>query len=451
MAVEDLYTQACDAVERNNLDYAIYLCREVLRQEPEHPDARNLLRAAERRRQQAQGTSVGALIARPFKAVWTFLKALFKSSRGKLETYEDYLESYPRSFWAVMKAAAAAEKAGFVNEATKLYQDAVKQKPRSRKALRRTADALVHAGRSNEAVNYLSRLVEMDPKNLDLVRELRDLQAADHMASHKMETAESFRDLIRDKEVAAELEESQRMAATKSDLIREIEELAQELEENPEHVARILRLARLYEDVGRLEDAHELLREKHELLPDEYQIRERLGDVQLAMYDKAIAALDRALKEDPEDEEKKAKRQELVERKLQFALHEFEWRHAQHPTDRAVHLELGRFCLEAGRYNEAIAAFQAVSQDPRYVQQAKKLLGLCFTRKGQYDLALEQFNEAVENHPEMDDEGKDLRYLRAQTLQEMGRREEALKAFKRIYSVDINFRDVARRVDELGE
>jgi tetratricopeptide (TPR) repeat protein len=203
--------------------------------------------------------------------------------------------------------------------------------------------------------------------------------------------------------------------------------------------------------VGRLEDAHKLLREKHELLPDDYQIRERLGDVQLAMYDKAIAALDRALKENPEDEAKKAKKQELQERRDKFALREFRWRHAQHPTDRAVQLQLGRVCLQAGEYNEAIAAFQAVSQDPRYAEEGRKLLGVCFTQKGQYDLALEQFDKAIKSHPNMDDEGKELRYLRAQTLQKMGRTEEALKGFKQIYSVDINYRDVDRRVDELSE
>ncbi len=451
MAVEDLYAQACDAVERKNLDYAVYLCREVLRQEPQHPEARNLLRAAERRRQQAGGASIGAMVAKPFRAVLTFVKALFKGPQGTLETYEDYLESYPRSFWALMNAGAAAAKAGYSEEAVKVFQDVVKQKPDNQKALRRTADALVRSGRSSEAVNYLSRLSELKPNDLDLVRELRDLQASEHMASHKMETADSFRDLIRDKEVAEQLEESQRMTAAKSDLVREIENLEPQVEDNPEHVARILRLAQLYQDVGRLEDAHKLLRQKHELLPGDYQIRERLGDVQLAMYDKAIAALDRALKENPEDEAKKEKKQELQERRDEFALREFRWRHAQHPTDRAVQLQLGRVCLQAGEYNEAIAAFQAVSQDPRYAEEGRQLLGVCFTQKGQYDLALEQFDKAIKSHPNMDDEGKELRYLRAQTLQKMGRTEEALKGFKQIYSVDINYRDVDRRVDELSE
>ena len=51
---------------------------------------------------------------------------------------------------------------------------------------------------------------------------------------------------------------------------------------------------------------------------------------------------------------------------------------------------------------------------------------------------------------EMDDEGKDLYYCQAEALEAMGNREEALKVYKRIYSQDINFRDVAAKVDALS-
>jgi predicted site-specific integrase-resolvase len=51
----------------------------------------------------------------------------------------------------------------------------------------------------------------------------------------------------------------------------------------------------------------------------------------------------------------------------------------------------------------------------------------------------------------MDDEGKALRYSQAEAYELMGKKEEALAVYKRIYSQDINFRDVARKVDALSK
>ena len=50
----------------------------------------------------------------------------------------------------------------------------------------------------------------------------------------------------------------------------------------------------------------------------------------------------------------------------------------------------------------------------------------------------------------MDEEGKELRYSLALAHEESGNREEALKTYKQIYSQDINFRDVAAKVDALS-
>ncbi|MHC5033954.1 MAG: tetratricopeptide repeat protein, partial [Planctomycetota bacterium] len=153
---------------------------------------------------------------------------------------------------------------------------------------------------------------------------------------------------------------------------------------------------------------------------------------------------------DPEYAGAREKYEELQARRTEFAIKEYTWRIQQHPTDRELQLQLGRANFAAGHLNEAIAAFQASAQDSRYDVESAKMLGHCFVRKGQHDLALEQFERAAKRHPDMDDEGKDLRYNQAQAYEEMGRTAEALDIYKRIYSLDINFRDVAQKVEALS-
>ncbi len=125
MAVEDIYAKACEAVERNNLDYAVKLFRQVLAARPDYPDARAALRMTERRRMEGKS---GAATA-PIDAALTTLKTIVGSARKKLEAYEDYLEKHPNSFWGLMNAAGAARKADLKGEAANIYKDALRFKP----------------------------------------------------------------------------------------------------------------------------------------------------------------------------------------------------------------------------------------------------------------------------------------------------------------------------------
>jgi tetratricopeptide (TPR) repeat protein len=442
MAIEDTYAKACEAVERNNLDYAVRLFRQVLAVKPDYPDARAALRMTERRLREGKG---GAATA-PIDAVLASLKALTGGARKKLEAYEDYLEKHPNSFWGLLNAAGAASRAGLKDEAIAIYKDALRFKPDDKAALRRISDTLREKGENAEAVKYLGRLSALSPQDRELGDELRDLEAATHMAAHRVEQAGSFRDMIRDKDEAARLEQAGRMAVSTDDLHRELAQQEKELEANPNQLQRILRVAQLYEDVGEPQKALNLLTQTREKMPDSYEVREKLGDVAIAMADAQIAKVAAS----PSEAARK-KLAELRERRNKYALEELRWRLAQHPTDRELQSRAGRFNYEMGNYNEAISVFQTLVSDARFAVEAMRMLGLCFMRKGQYDLALDQFARAIESHPQMDDEGKELRYSLAQSQEESGNKAEALKTYKQIYSQDINYRDVAAKVDALSQ
>ena len=449
MAVEDLYAKACEAVERKNLDYAISLFRQVLNIKPDYPDARAALRMTERRRLEAKGAGL-AIVTAPIGAAVASAKAATGGSRKKLEVYENFLEKHPNSFWGLMMAAGAAHGAGLIGEAVVIYRDALRFKPDDKAALRRITDALKETGDNAEALKYLARLSALEPANRTLGDEVRNLEADAHMSTHRVEEARNFRDLIRDKDEAARLEQAGHMAVSVDDLHREIITQEKELETNPKQVNRILRLAQLYEDVGEPKKALNLLSQKRQVVPDSFEIREKLGDVAIGLAETQIASVAKQLAADPKSEALEARLAELTERKNKYALEEVEWRLAQHPTDRALMRKIAQLQFDTGEFNQAIASFQALTQDARFAVEATRMLGLCFMKKGQYDLAQDQFHKAIADHPEMDDQGKELHYNLAQAQEESGNRVEALKSYKQIYSQDINFRDVAKKVDALS-
>jgi len=451
MAIDDLYRKACEAVERANYGYAVELYREVLRQQPEHLDARVALRGTERRRAQESPPSVAHKILSPLILLVTSLRAsIFSRNPAKrLERYEDFLERNPNSFPALFGAARAARAAGFNVAASTILKDALKLKPNHKAGLRLLSAVLEETGNRKEALSYLMRLAQLQPHDRNLELKIRDLQATDHMKTFKIEEAKSFRDLTREKaEGPAEAETGK--AAQTEPLTKQIELARKDLEQDPENTTKITRLAGLYEDRGDYEQAETVLKESLEGMPDNYMVRECLGDMQFRARQRAIKRVKEQLEKEPERADLKQKLSQMRQEFSEFAVKEYTWRVGRHPTDLDLQFKLGQALYELGNANEAIAAFQRSSSSPGLAADSARMLGLCFMRKNQYDLAAEQYERAIQRHPQLDDKGKDLLYHLAEAHDASGDKEKALQLYKKIYSTDINFRDVAQKVDALS-
>ncbi len=111
---------------------------------------------------------------------------------------------------------------------------------------------------------------------------------------------------------------------------------------------------------------------------------------------------------------------------------------------------------EMGLMEEAIREFQhavnAVSPDDgtnRFLNCCT-LLGLCFMEKGMPNLGVVWFQKAFESENLTSDEENGIRYELANALEAGGEFEHAMDEFERIYSIDVDFRDVGRRIEQLA-
>ena len=453
MATKDLYDKACEAANIANYDYAVELFRQVLRLEPEYPGARALLRGTERRRENDAGRSVlGRILAgiKGFPAL-VMAAASFGKPLKKLEHCEDYLEHNPRSPRALLMAGGACAKAGLKESAVAIYKDALAVSAENKRALRAVATLLEETGALTEAVRAYGALARLEPKNRDLQAKFRNIQAAAHMKSSGMETATSFRDWVKDRGQADQLEAEHRQGSIAQQRSTRMAEAIRELSQDDMNVTKITHLANLYEFDGDLKNAQRVLEEARKKQPDSFEIRENWGDMRLRAYEKALQKIAAQLRETPDDEELRARAGRLDAERKEFARKEYEWRVGRHPTDHGLRFQHGQALYELGDYDGAIAAFQVASRDPRHEVDAARMLGLSFGAKKQYDLAIEQYRRAIERKPTMDETGIELQYLLAEAIEADGGAEEALKIYKKIYSHDITFRDVAQKVTSLSE
>jgi len=448
VAVKDLYDKACEAANKGNYEYAIELYREVLRLEPQYPGARVLLRGTERRRLSERNSPLYT-VARLARGIWPLLKALvqLRNPRKRLESCEDFLEHNPNNCAVLLMAGRAAQKAGYAEGAAMILKDLLTVKPDHKRALRTLVDALEESGQTRECLKFLTRLAALMPTNRDVQHRLKDLEAQAHMQETHMAEAGSFREMIRDKEVAQESE--RRFETAQERAARLLEQARAELEQDPTNVTKIVRVAELYEQQGSSDTALRVLTDAHKQMPGDFEVRAKLGDLQLRICDQILRRLEEKLQKDPANRELIEKRRRLAARRRQVALREYDWRVRQHPTDSQLRLELGKVQLERGDTDAAIHSFQQAARDSRLELDAATMLGRCFVAKQQYDLAAEQFRRAIARHPTLDRVGMELQYLFAETLEKMGESEEALKIYKKIYTNDISFRDVAEKVASL--
>jgi tetratricopeptide (TPR) repeat protein len=167
----------------------------------------------------------------------------------------------------------------------------------------------------------------------------------------------------------------------------------------------------------------------------------RLGDIRLALAREAI--------EEARDSGDEARVQAAEEALRRDEVAEYRRRVDAHPTDPSLRFLLGGALYRVERLDDAIGEFQQSVKDPRRRVDSLVMLGQAFYRKGHLDLARSQLEKALESIGGMNQRAKDILYNLGTISEKQGRREDAAEFFKKIYEVDIGFRDVSSKIEQL--
>ncbi|HKK08825.1 MAG TPA: tetratricopeptide repeat protein, partial [Gemmatimonadota bacterium] len=115
-------------------------------------------------------------------------------------------------------------------------------------------------------------------------------------------------------------------------------------------------------------------------------------------------------------------------------------------ADAEARCEFGATLREMGRLEDAIREFQAAARMPDPPIRAFELLGECFVEQGLHGVAARVLTRALRQpgHREVDLLG--VLYQLGVARQALGETEAALECYERVYSIDIDFRDVGDRM-----
>ena len=131
----------------------------------------------------------------------------------------------------------------------------------------------------------------------------------------------------------------------------------------------------------------------------------------------------------------------------------------KYPTNREMKADLGRVEYELGRYEDAMAAFQAAKDDPKLRVNSAWMLGKCFAKEGWHSEAVGEFKEALAALDATQSERElEIKYDLMLSLIELAKLEksgahakEAAELCSAIVRKNIGFRDVRARRKEVDE
>jgi len=372
----------------------------------------------------------------------------------------DALKSNPWDTTTLLDVADAYEQIGSDECQLYLLRWALDASPKDVTVNRRAAQTLARIGQFDQAIACWRRVEQAKPGDQESAKAISQLSVEKTIQKGGY-NQELLQGAVTD---SAVLEASVRERVAKpqagsvevpaaksgSDHAREMQ-LLEAIATSPADVANYLELADLFTAQNRLRETTEILtRALAASGGGDLMVRERLEDSHLRRaQNQVLVAQRRAEQEKTEEAADLAKR--MAAQANQAELEVYLARAGRNPGNSLLQYELALRCKRAGKFREAIQAFQAARGDAKRKAEVELQLGESFQHIRQFKLALSSYEAAIEGSDDMQTDTRKLALYRAGVLAaELGDHDKAEKHLTRLAGIDFGYRDVADRLDKLA-
>ncbi len=437
------------ATDSGNPAYAVPVCTEILKRFPGCYEVRALLRKAQTKGTGPAGGAKG-LLGKVTRAPM-FLGCLKrnKDPEQAMIQAEMLLAKDLGNVQAHRQLGEAAEALGLWNTAALAYEGIRAVDPDQASNLKALGQVYLKLGRHAAAIGVGERLMLLNPRDSAGQELVKHASVTHSIQSGGWESEGGFRSKLKDEQTVRELEQASRAQTDQSGLDQLLARAEAALEAWPDDVNLLKEIAGLYQKVGNWQAAIEWIGRARATPMGQVDVSlERLeSDYRKSHYEGEVGRLRAAgtAEGTPQAEALEQAENDLRE----FRREEAERLVKRYPHEGTHRFDLGVLLLEDGLLNEAIAQFQQAVRHPKVRVMSLLNLGKAYRAKGFADMAGEQLTLAKAEYEEMDDLKKEIVYELGLAYEAAGSRELAAAEFKALYSVDLMYRDVADKVEQL--
>lgn len=119
-------------------------------------------------------------------------------------------------------------------------------------------------------------------------------------------------------------------------------------------------------------------------------------------------------------------------------------------ADYRSHYDLGMAYIEMELLAEAIREYQIASKSPQFQVKCLEMIGICFLKQNQPQLAIRQLTKGLTLIGSEGEESMGIQYNLGLAYEMVGDLENARTHFEDVYVIDVTFRDVAQKIAKLS-
>ncbi|MFL2943615.1 MAG: tetratricopeptide repeat protein [Limisphaerales bacterium] len=437
MEARQLWERGYEQLEKKQWDYAMELLCMAVEKDPGFFECRMALRAAQVKKYENASSlaKIAGTAANAHNMAQAKVALARKNYFGALSHAEKVLCADPESSVAHRVIVDASSALDLPQTMISSLQMLKKVNPENKDLTKELGTALEMLGDWDQAEQVMGQLAAVNPDDPVLQQAYKDTAAKATIFRGQYE--KMITEPGAGEEGLGDNVETETLSADEA-LDEKIYHMEERLQGESDNYKLGVDIAKLYVQRRDFERAFEY----YDWVLDNNQVSDSAID--RAVADAYQAQYDNDIKAFPEGS---PEREGLVRERDVFLLENCQERAERYPTMLEFRFELGERLLRMDQVNEAIQAFQKAQNSPKHKLDSLNYLGQCFMKRGMHDMALSQFEKALGEKTVMDQQRKELVYNLACVYEEQGRREEAARYFKEIYEVDINFLDVADKVE----
>ncbi|CAN5298867.1 hypothetical protein BH23VER1_BH23VER1_19480 [soil metagenome] len=443
--LQQLWKKSSSAIDAKNYQYAVAILLSILQKEPGFLTGRRYLRSAAAKAKETQKKGLG--FGGGGFNLMSSKKLMAKDPMAAIQEIEkEVLANDPYNIQANELLYTIAIGEQMVDTAAFALETIYEGHPGNKKNGHRLAEHYITHGQADKASHIYSDISRRDPTDLKAIKGATDATARASMAKGGWDAAASFKDVLKNKGEASDLEKGARTAMTKEQIENEIARLGEQYEKDQSDLRVVKRIAQLYEQAENYPESLTWYDYAHQISGGDVALETKVHRLQDRVRDNEIDAIQAELTENP-DPEKQAHLDELMKERSINLIADSRRRVDRNPTDPILRYELGENLYNAGDYSEAIRQLQKAKNSPHIRTKVLLTLGKCFEHKGMNDLAVTQLEAATSELSLMDHTKKEILYTLGLIHAKMGNTEKSMDALKQIYEADYSYRDVAERVE----
>lgn len=456
ISLADLSEQFRKQIERasemeiKNLDYAIEIYANILKQQPGCLEVRKKLRSAQLKKSRGN-TSIanflGKVTAAPFRVRGR--AKIEKDPINAMEEAEKAIASNPRNIVAGNLLAEAATAAGFHGTAVFARETIREFDPSNLQNLKALAQAHLANEDTENAIRVGNLILKKKPGDAEAQELLKQASVAIALDKGKWEESDDYREKLKDKDEAQSLEQATRAVTDAHGLETLIQQVYARLKANPEDINNYRNLSDLYHRANDIETAIAWIQKAREQ-PNgkaDVALEQREHGLILEYFDQGVEQCQGNLAAEPKNPQFQEELQEAVDQRHAYRSEQLSSLVERYPNDYVYRYQYGEILFEENRYDDAIAQFQLAQRNPNVRLDAIMYLGRSYKQKKFHDLAIQQYVTVKNEIPVLDDRKKEAIYELGQCHEAKGQSEQAIEEYKEVYSADISYRDVAAKIN----